>query len=161
MMAMDIASATKIIPSGDCRKIKLKPQKFIKRTRRRRLDQIETAVKSLIADKKLTLFACVACENLLKQPVTVKCGHTFCLECIEEETCPKCFMVNEEVPLRVDILVQSLIEKWKERNKIGDIGEKALRKSWNCITAEELECLLCRRSLFDPVTTPCGHTFCR
>lgn len=26
---------------------------------------------------------------------------------------------------------------------------------------EDLECVLCYRLLFEPVTTPCGHTFCR
>lgn len=39
--------------------------------------------------------------------------------------------------------------------------DKALRNTWDCISEEDLECLLCRQCLSDPVTTPCGHTFCR
>ncbi len=27
--------------------------------------------------------------------------------------------------------------------------------------ADDVECTLCMRLLFEPVTTPCGHTFCR
>eukprot|EP01103_Thecamoeba_quadrilineata_P003154 TRINITY_DN12964_c0_g1_i1.p1 TRINITY_DN12964_c0_g1~~TRINITY_DN12964_c0_g1_i1.p1 ORF type:complete len:533 (-),score=105.10 TRINITY_DN12964_c0_g1_i1:110-1708(-) len=28
-------------------------------------------------------------------------------------------------------------------------------------TSEDLDCTLCLRLLYDPITTPCGHTFCR
>lgn len=41
------------------------------------------------------------------------------------------------------------------------ITEEALKNSWDCITANDLECILCSRCLLDPVTTDCGHTFCR
>lgn len=26
---------------------------------------------------------------------------------------------------------------------------------------DDVECILCMKLLFEPVTTPCGHTFCR
>ncbi|XP_049819116.1 LON peptidase N-terminal domain and RING finger protein 3 isoform X2 [Aethina tumida] len=39
--------------------------------------------------------------------------------------------------------------------------EKAVRASWKCITGSDLECILCSRCLMEPVTTGCGHTFCR
>ena len=29
------------------------------------------------------------------------------------------------------------------------------------LNVEEFDCILCRRLLFESVTTPCGHTFCR
>lgn len=40
-------------------------------------------------------------------------------------------------------------------------SEEALKSSWKCITSTDLECILCSRCLLRPVTTPCGHTFCR
>ncbi|CAG9816101.1 unnamed protein product [Phaedon cochleariae] len=39
--------------------------------------------------------------------------------------------------------------------------QEALRSTWNCISVSDLECILCSRCLLDPVTTACGHTFCR
>ncbi|KAG5875992.1 hypothetical protein JTB14_026197 [Gonioctena quinquepunctata] len=45
--------------------------------------------------------------------------------------------------------------------EVDDIKEGALKTSWNCITPSDLECILCSRCLLDPVTTGCGHTFCR
>lgn len=32
---------------------------------------------------------------------------------------------------------------------------------WSDITPSDLECILCSQCLLDPVTTTCGHTFCR
>ncbi|CAG9855662.1 unnamed protein product [Phyllotreta striolata] len=45
--------------------------------------------------------------------------------------------------------------------EVDDIKEDALKSSWDCIAATDLECILCSRCLLDPVTTGCGHTFCR
>ena len=27
--------------------------------------------------------------------------------------------------------------------------------------SEDLDCILCMKLLYEPVTTPCGHTFCQ
>lgn len=41
------------------------------------------------------------------------------------------------------------------------LPEESLRAKWDTITEHDLECILCSRCLLDPVTTSCGHTFCR
>uniref|UniRef100_A0A1Y1M3X8 RING-type domain-containing protein n=1 Tax=Photinus pyralis TaxID=7054 RepID=A0A1Y1M3X8_PHOPY len=33
--------------------------------------------------------------------------------------------------------------------------------NWNELSATDFECILCSQCLLDPVTTTCGHTFCR
>ncbi|KAJ8983463.1 hypothetical protein NQ317_014921 [Molorchus minor] len=45
--------------------------------------------------------------------------------------------------------------------EVDGIKEAALKTSWDCIRISDLECILCSRCLLDPVTTGCGHTFCR
>lgn len=41
-------------------------------------------------------WVCLFCENFLFEPVTLYCGHTFCIECIEdEELCPHCSKEHE------------------------------------------------------------------
>ncbi|KAJ8919896.1 hypothetical protein NQ315_006425 [Exocentrus adspersus] len=57
-----------------------------------------------------------------------------------------------------DYFQETLDSVFKE---VEDIKEDALKTSWNCITVTDLECILCSRCLLDPVTTDCGHTFCR
>ncbi|KAH1003796.1 hypothetical protein HUJ04_003650 [Dendroctonus ponderosae] len=236
----------------DCgRQLKKNPE-----STKKRVNSVQTTILSAISNKELNLFLCIVCGNILRQPVTVKCGHTLCMSCLDKmpEKCRKCSQDVEEEQFRVNVLVQGLIEKWTERNKLNntdtpvvilvlhpryvlrsgcagfqytvDISrkistkwkksqifdlshpkrqiyrklsyrrkptkhpaktrkenqrnsdsfgkmldnmlielemtvEKALRDSWECISEEDLECLLCRRCLADPVTTPCGHTFCR
>lgn len=103
---------------------KLKQPKHLKPHPYRRINRVQKTILSAIQDKKLALFSCIVCKNILRQPVTVKCGHTLCMECLDNfsKKCSKCFIDFEEQP-KVNILVQTLIEKWKERNKIDDIGK--------------------------------------
>ncbi|KAL1517172.1 hypothetical protein ABEB36_000971 [Hypothenemus hampei] len=229
-------------------------------TRRKSMKKTKSVTKTLrknilnaFKNANFNLFGCLVCEKVLRQPVTVKCGHTLCMGCLDRigGRCSKCQMdVRTEEPARINVLIQGLIEKWKERNKINDFANpvvdlifrpryvlrsrcvgfqycvnvqeavtvkrkrkfhqdvifeindlikkrpcieskrtkrrtaikdpsksfqellnsmleevkttvaKALRTSWN-ITEEDVECLLCTGCLIDPVTTPCGHTFCR
>ena len=41
-------------------------------------------------------FTCIFCQNLIYEPITLYCGHTFCNKCIEDEgisstnNCPRC-----------------------------------------------------------------------
>jgi len=42
-----------------------------------------------------------------------------------------------------------------------ELIERAIAMQENDAIHDELECVLCSKLLFNPVSTPCGHTFCR
>jgi Lon protease-like protein len=45
--------------------------------------------------------------------------------------------------------------------EVEHIQEEAVKNCWDTITPNDLECILCSRCIFDPITTACGHTFCK
>ncbi|KAL3879023.1 hypothetical protein ACJMK2_031340 [Sinanodonta woodiana] len=93
-------------------------------------DQLEHLVTALIktvameSPAKLTLnknviFTCLICRNLLREPVTIRCGHSFCRNCIlrdQKETCRNCETLIDR-PLRAsqlkcNVLLATVIDKW-------------------------------------------------
>lgn len=78
---------------------------------------------SAVQTKNAKIFTCPVCHHILRHPVTVKCGHTVCLECLVRKQCGSCTLDVDEPNLSVNVLIQGLIEKWKERNKMSDSGE--------------------------------------
>ncbi|XP_057663705.1 LON peptidase N-terminal domain and RING finger protein 1 [Diorhabda carinulata] len=74
-------------------------------------------------DQNRLLFMCPLCRKVLECPMTVECGHTFCKDCIDSaendffDTCVVCLLKLTSQKRRVNVLVQHLVEKWRERNK--------------------------------------------
>lgn len=58
---------------------------------------------------------CPMCAHVLLYPVTMNCGHTFCRDCVHNETqcqvCDKRFLVYGDA-LKQDVLITRLVEKW-------------------------------------------------
>lgn len=84
---------------------------------------LQTTLRSAMETRNVKMFTCPVCHRILRHPVTVKCGHTVCLECLVRKKCGSCALDVDEPQLSVNVLVQGLIEKWKERNKLSDLGE--------------------------------------
>ncbi|XP_067115418.1 LON peptidase N-terminal domain and RING finger protein 2-like [Osmerus mordax] len=73
-------------------------------------------------DEPLDLFSCRLCKNLLSEPATLLCGHTFCKHCLENETVTDCKQCKYKLDkkdgqilpfgLRIDVVLSGLLEKW-------------------------------------------------
>lgn len=89
-------------------------------------------------------FCCPVCLEVLRDPVTIPCGHSYCLDCIEDfwnrsqqkgqySSCPQCRQVFNPRPLL-------------SRNTVlGEVVERLLRSgSQSRQPAKEVRCSVCR-----------------
>lgn len=60
-------------------------------------------------------FACPVCNDVLVSPVTIACGHTYCRDCVYDQS--HCYVCGKALQLygnkfKQDVLIGRLIEKW-------------------------------------------------
>lgn len=66
-------------------------------------------------------FRCSICLDLFKNPVSIPCGHNFCLGCIKrfwdtrhKPTCPLCKEVFKNRPeVRINLVLKEITEQFK------------------------------------------------
>lgn len=94
---------------------------------------------------------CPICLEVLKQPVTGICGHTFCRQCCRQcINCPVCpsykFLSLPNQNLEQDIFVKRLIERWwSSDSKSIELNDEAIRHLENNSLNDALR--YCNKSL--------------
>ncbi|CAG5929431.1 unnamed protein product [Menidia menidia] len=93
-------------------------------------------------------FSCPICLDLLRDPVTIPCGHSYCMDCIKTcwdekykrkvQRCPQCREIFTPKPvLMKNIMLADLVEDMKK------IGLQAASADLCYAGAEDLACDVC------------------
>lgn len=97
---------------------------------------------------------CQKCLEKYQDPVTLSCGFTLCHRCIPEKSPYKCMSftclrLHEEDECfdskRINIVLKDILNNTTSASQIQQL----------------LQCSVCLQPFHDPITTQCGHTFCK
>lgn len=110
---------------------------------------------------------CFACNNILNDPITLSCGNTICSHCfpISSPTaikksvfqCPVSHCTSTSHLFGRELLADASISEIV--NLVHQHGSCTNEFIQSIIPL--FNCRACSSPVSDPVTTPCGHTFCR
>ncbi|XP_045203478.1 LON peptidase N-terminal domain and RING finger protein 1-like [Mercenaria mercenaria] len=86
---------------------------------------VSSLVNSVKQDKQVdtdmnrnVTFECLICRNMIYDPVTIPCGHTFCRSCLRKDLtkqCKNCGTINHNLNvsrIKSNILLSQIIEHW-------------------------------------------------
>lgn len=108
-----------------------------------------------------TMLTCAVCQKPLKGPITLSCGYTICKSCLplntEQKTfvCPVQQCTKQTHLFGPTLLFDQVVERFIESN-YSVLNEE----SFVSIT-QLLTCPIGLHCLEHPITTHCGHTFCK
>ncbi|KAG2456584.1 TRI25 ligase, partial [Polypterus senegalus] len=107
-------------------------------------------------------FTCSVCLNILTDPVSLLCGHSFCLKCLTDcwdqsqvFSCPQCREIfNLRPPLRRNTVLNEIVEKLKKTG---------LSSSQKYAGPGDVECDFCTGKKFRAVKSclTCLASFCQ
>ncbi len=110
-------------------------------------------------------FCCPVCLEVLRDPVTIPCGHSYCLDCIEDYwnrakqkgqySCPQCRQVFNPRPLLSrNTVLGEVVEKFQQS------GFQAAAQ--HLAKAEEVKCSVCtvRKSKAVKSCLVCSESYC-
>lgn len=87
-------------------------------------------------------FLCSLCRDIFTNPVTIPCGHSFCLSCLcrywtrhQSKYCPNCKRVFPEKPdLCVDHILADVSNKYKKARPQKPPDDETVRH-WICLSS--------------------------
>ncbi|XP_078028741.1 tripartite motif-containing protein 16-like [Epinephelus lanceolatus] len=93
--------------------------------------------------------SCSICLDLLKDPVTIPCGHSYCMSCIKEcwdeenekkkaHSCPQC---RQSFTLRPDLVKNTMLAELME--KLKKVGLHAVSPDQSSAGSEDVACDFC------------------
>lgn len=117
---------------------------------------------------------CVICMDSFTNPVSIPCGHNFCLECIngfwdtsQKSECPLCKEIFQNRPdLRVNVGLKDITEQFKRsmRRKQASKPEPAPRRnsSRRSVKADSVTCDICSENKLTAVKSclVCQVSYC-
>ncbi|KAI9366508.1 ATP-dependent protease La domain-containing protein [Pilaira anomala] len=108
--------------------------------------KLESSVNTTTDTTLNTLTHCQKCNNRFNQPITLTCGFTLCHSCLPPPTSQclsfSCLRTHSNENLKPTILLENILSQ-----------SSALK--------DLLDCSICLSTLVEPITTQCGHTFCK
>ncbi|TNN51506.1 E3 ubiquitin/ISG15 ligase TRIM25 [Liparis tanakae] len=112
-------------------------------------------------------FSCSVCLEVLRDPATIPCGHSYCLDCIEgywngakqkgQYSCPQCRQVFNPRPLLSrNTVLGEVVEKF-QRSEL-----QAAAAAQHSARPEEVKCSVCtvRRSKAVKSCLACSESYC-
>ncbi|XP_056317276.1 nuclear factor 7, ovary isoform X2 [Danio aesculapii] len=105
---------------------------------------------------------CPVCLDVFTDPVTTPCGHNFCKACLkqcwdnsQDYRCPLCKETSSKRPeVKSNTVLREIVQLFMESTKEDPLCTGGP-------LSEELQCSVCLDVFNDPVTTPCGHNYCK
>ncbi|XP_064414843.1 E3 ubiquitin-protein ligase TRIM17-like [Latimeria chalumnae] len=102
---------------------------------------------------------CSVCQELFKDPVTLRCGHNFCRECVSEywkektsQSCPICRTDSAFSDLKINYTLRNIVEMYKKEGKKSKVQSKPVcseheeKLKLYCLEDQEAICLVCQTS---------------
>uniref|UniRef100_H3A5Q4 Tripartite motif containing 35 n=1 Tax=Latimeria chalumnae TaxID=7897 RepID=H3A5Q4_LATCH len=102
---------------------------------------------------------CCVCQELFKDPVTLRCGHNFCQECVCEywkektsQSCPICRADSAISDLKINYTLRNIVETYKKEGKKSKVQSESIcseheeKLKLYCLEDQEAICLVCQTS---------------
>nr|XP_003467068.1 E3 ubiquitin/ISG15 ligase TRIM25-like [Cavia porcellus] len=112
--------------------------------------------------------SCCICKELFKDPVTIPCGHNFCMSCLDETwafqgepyRCPQCRASYTTRPLlRKNTVLCAVVEQFRQANQAH--AQACDRKPTGCVQDQDwVPCHQCPREKAVMTCLECMASFC-